>query len=415
MKKVYLSILFSFVAMAVCQAQNNTSPYSLVGIGDIESSYFDRSTGMANSGVSLSSNRFLYQINPASYSFLDDRFFHIELSSRFKGVGYSGQPINLAYNQSTDLQFKKIAAAIKIKPRWGLSVGLLPFSSSNYSFYAPKPISGTSYTTNAYYEGSGGANLIYIANSYKVSDNFSVGLQSSFLFGQLQQKETIQPGLIDSTLITTKNTYLSNLHFKLGLQYKKKINKNWNIGIGATGSVQTKIRAMYSLKVQDGNTTIYNNYAYGNYFITLPYTYTGGVSATLKDKYTFVTDYNYQSWSNLNYSGAGYSLVNSSRYSAGFEYSRKINLRNYLFERYFFQSGLYYSNSYLVMNGHQLKDMGATIGFGFNFLNGLGMQTDLQGGTRGTISYGLIKENYVQITLTFSYRDPWYTKVRRYD
>lgn len=50
------TVLSLFTASAL-QAQNNASPYSIAGIGDIESGYFDRSSGMANTGVSLSSGK----------------------------------------------------------------------------------------------------------------------------------------------------------------------------------------------------------------------------------------------------------------------------------------------------------------------------------------------------------------------
>ncbi|MFX8393340.1 hypothetical protein ABTL67_19750, partial [Acinetobacter baumannii] len=64
--------------MNYAKAQNNNSPYSIVGIGDIEQSYFDRTTGMASTGVALSSNRFVYTANPAANAALDFHYFSIE-------------------------------------------------------------------------------------------------------------------------------------------------------------------------------------------------------------------------------------------------------------------------------------------------------------------------------------------------
>lgn len=416
MKKTGLIIAILFTAViTTVKAQNNTSAYSIVGIGDIESGYFDRSTGMANTGLSAASNRFMYHANPASYAKLDDYFFHVELSSRFKWVSYSGGTISASANNSSDLQIKKIALAIKVKKRWGASFGLLPFSNSNYSFYAPKQISGTPYTTQAYYEGTGSINQLYFANSFAVTKNFSVGLHSAFLFGHMEKKETVYAGYIDSSLITTINTYYTNPYFKLGLLYHAKVNSNLALGFGATGSVQTKLRSSESLLVQDGSTTAVSNDAYNNSYFKLPYMYGGGVSAVIKDKYTISTDYNFQSWSDQNIRGVGYSLTNSSRYSTGFEYSKKLRYRDLSFERYFLQAGFYYSQSYLILNTKQINDVGGTVGGGFNFNNGLGLQATLQFGNRGTISSGLIKENYAQFTLTFSYRDRWLTNVKRYD
>lgn len=420
MKKIQIFILLVFLSVCAQKAysQNNTSPYSIIGIGDIEKSYFDRTAGMSNTGMALSSNRFLYHANPASYSNLDDHFFHVEVAARFKAVTYSGAPItSTTSNQSTDLQFKKIVTAIKIKPWWAISVGLLPFSTANYSFYSAKPIAGSTATATAYNEGSGSTNLLYVANSFKISKALSFGIQSSYLFGQLQQKETLMPNVSDSLLITTKNIFVSNIYFKFGLQYHKKINSALSLAVGATGSLQTKLRENTSLLVKSGNTTLVDNPAFNNDYYTLPLMYGSGVAAILHDKYTFAADYNYQAWSNLKYAGTGYSLINSSRYSAGFEYSNKLQLRDQSFEKYFFQAGFFYSDSYLKINGQQLNDFGGTIGAGITPLRNpkFALQGALEIGKRGTTSNGLVKENYTQFTITISYMDFWFKQKKFYD
>lgn len=420
MKKIQIFILLVFLSVCAQKAfsQNNTSPYSIIGIGDIEKSYFDRSAGMANTSNSLSSNRFLYHANPASYSSLDEHFFHVEVAARFKAVTYTGQPItSITSNQSNDLQFKKIVLAMKLRPWWSMSAGLLPFSTSNYSFYSTKPIQGSSLTATAYNEGTGSTNQLFITNSFKLAKGLSFGVQSSYLFGQMQQKETLITNITDSLLTTTKNVFLSNLYFKFGLQYHKKISSALTIAAGATGSLQTKLRANTSLVVKSGNSTLIDNQQYNNNFFNLPQMLGGGISATLKDKYTFAADYNYQAWSNLKYAGTGYTLVNSSRYSAGFEYSNKLRLRDQSFEKYFLQAGLFYSDSYLKINGQQLNDLGGTIGAGFTPLRNpkLVVQGALEIGKRGTTSYGLVKENYTQFTITFSYVDFWFKQKKFYD
>src|ERR1700755_1188305 len=93
MRAIFLFVLCLSCTIMAAHAQNNTSPYSIIGIGDIEKSAFDRTSGMGHAGIALSSNRFLFQANPASYSALDEHFFHFEVSSRYKSVGYSGTPI----------------------------------------------------------------------------------------------------------------------------------------------------------------------------------------------------------------------------------------------------------------------------------------------------------------------------------
>ena len=62
MKKIIPILMFCSAvsgSLIEAKAQNNTSPYSLIGIGDIEKSSFDRTSGMGHAGVALSSNRYI--------------------------------------------------------------------------------------------------------------------------------------------------------------------------------------------------------------------------------------------------------------------------------------------------------------------------------------------------------------------
>jgi hypothetical protein len=427
MKLNILSGLFiiSLVSGSSILAQNNASPYSIVGIGDIEKSSFDRTSGMGHAGVALSSdatNRFLYHANPASYSGLQDKFFNFEATARYKGVNYSGSPIgNASANQSSDLQFKKLVVAIKIKPKWGAAIGLLPFSTSNYSFYSTKTIIGSSTIVSTYNEGTGSTNQFFIANSYKVNKHLSVGLHTAYIFGQLDQKETLLSNVSDSTLSTDKNILLGNFFFKGGLQFQTKVNKNIQLLAGATGSLKTALKANNQLKVTDGATTLLSDNHYKDTYFNLPLSYTGGIAAKIKNKYTIAADYNFQRWTGSNTNSYNYQLVNSSRYSLGFEYSSKINFRDYQgnilsAERYFMQAGLFYTDSYLKIYGKQINEYGITFGGGFNSVkSNLGLQLGLEIGKRGTTDVGLIKEVYTQFHTTFVYRDFWRVKIKRYN
>ena len=54
-------------------SQNTSSPYSIIGIGDLEESYFNRTSGMAF-GVAYRNKLYLINNNPASCSALQERF-----------------------------------------------------------------------------------------------------------------------------------------------------------------------------------------------------------------------------------------------------------------------------------------------------------------------------------------------------
>lgn len=416
-KKFILNIVAIVCFNCILLGQNNNSPYSIIGVGSIDHSSFDRTSGMGHAGMSLSSNRFLYNANAASLSALDDKFFNFEMSASSKFINYSGTPIVAGSSASSDLQIKKISLAIKLKPKWGVGFGLMPYSNTSYSFYGSKYILGSNNTVPAYYQGSGGINQIYLSTGYQVSKNLSLGVQASYLFGQLSQTENIAGGFgIDSSLITTRTINVGSPCFKPGFQYNTKLNTNWKLYLGGTATFKTSINGVYNLSVVNGYTTLPSYNSFKGQVITLPAQYAGSIAAKLKDKYTFAVDYSFQNWNELNSKGINYKLVNSNFIGAGFELSKKQTYRDITFERHFFQAGVFYSDSYLQVNGRQISSYGITFGGGKNLLrSNLGVQLNMELGVHGTTQANLIEERYAQINLILSYRDFWFVKVKKFD
>ncbi len=417
MQKVLLLLCgLQLLITAATFAQTNTSPYSIVGIGDIEQSYSDRSAGMADAGVSLSSQRSMYHANPASYTALDDHFFSVEVGGRLQAISYIGNNVSLDNQHSVDMQMMKLALAVKVKKWWGSSIGLMPYSSSNYSFYSTKFIDGTNQQTQAHYNGTGGLYQFYFGNGFALGKNLSIGVQASFLFGSLIQNETLLSNIISDSIVTTRNMFLSKLVPKAGFQYKAKLSKNVKLAIGASASPSSDLRANYTLDVRQGSIALVTDKSISDTHFTLPLSYTGGASISYKNSFTVAADYSAQQWNKVNYTGLGYSLNSSNRMSLGFQYSNQKKVSNFTFENFFLQGGIYYGNTYLVINGQQLTDKGFTLGIGGNTKRStLGYQLYLQEGTSGASGSGVLKENYTRVGFTLFYRDFWYTKVKRYD
>ena len=417
MQKIIVTASFFFGAVNVF-AQNTTSPYSIIGIGDIQQSYFDKTSGMGNTGISLSSNRFLYHANPASYGKLDEHYFTMEVALRYKSINYAGNGVSIANNTSNDLSIEKLVVAHKIKKWWGMSLGLMPYSTSNYEFQSSKDVQGTNLSAATYYEGTGGFNQAYIGNGFAITKNLRLGLQANVLFGNFTQKETLYTdllGITSSPIETTTKIYSSKILFKGGLQYDVKLNKKWALNLGAVASQQSKLNATYNIDVAEDDAEISSTETYKANYFTLPAMYGAGLALVKDNKYTFTADYQRQMWSDLNYKGFNYKLVNSDRVSAGFEFTKRTPYMTNYIEKYYLQAGAFYSNSYLQAYGEQLKDYGLTFGAGFNSKRSqFGYLLNLEVGRRGTTINNLVRENYVQFGVTLSYRDLWLTKVKRY-
>ncbi len=413
MKKYFAiaCLLFS----AGVYSQNNNSPYSIVGIGDIENNFYNRTSGLASTGLSYRNDRYIINNNPASYTALPQQFFAIELSGMAQFISYFGTPVTLTNNSSKDFAVKRLAVGVKINKRWSSGVGLSPFSTSNYGFSSVKPIQGSPVQIPATYDGNGSVNQVYWTNAVELTKHFSVGIQSSYLFGSLNQTENLYTTDLQTSLSTNRQIYLRNFYFTYGAQYYAPLTKHLDVAIGGTYSNKTRLAAEYTVTVTDNSTQVLNTQVVKNNYFSLPNTFAGGISVIKDKKYTWTADYKYQDWSSTHYGGSGYSLESSSRISAGFEKSNKKQIYNNFFEKSYLQFGAYYGTSYLSINGQQLQEAGVTFGYGFTSLKTpLAGHIYMQIGQRGTEQNGLIKERFVNIGFTVSYRDFWLTKGRKY-
>ncbi len=416
MKLSFLIFLLTLSSVELI-AQGNNSPYSMLGIGDLEDSYYNRTSGFANTGIGYRSERSVINNNPAALSALDNQLFTVEMGLRGSIINYYGSTVDASNNQSADITFRRLVMGMKLSKHWGSSFGLTPFSTQNYEFSVPTIIQGTQGETGYdYYQVHGSINKAYWANSYEFFHHLSLGVDASYLFGSLSQKDINQSATLSTMGSTTNDLNLSNLYVSYGMQLYGKLGKKWTYTLGGTFANRSDLFAQNTQTVRGADSSIQSQKELSEYYFHLPLSYGFGFSLNKNKKYTFLADYKYQGWSNLNYSGTNYQLENSQRVSAGFEISRKKTYYNTRIEKSYFQTGVYYGNSYLAVNGQQIKDMGLTVGYGINSLKSpLAYSVVLQYGIKGTQNNNLVEQRYVNVTFVLSFREAWYTKGKKWD
>jgi hypothetical protein len=427
--KVFVGIFFLMVLPFMVKAQNNSSPYSIIGLGNIENSDFDRYTGMGNAGVALSDSRYINNGNAASLSKLSNHVFSFEMAVRSSIDDYSGgglstiDPDNPKPSPTFDIAFRKLAVATKITNKWGSSLGLQPYSTANYDYTAPKLIEGTnSEELSAEYHGSGGVNQFYWGNGYQVTKNTSVGINSSILFGSLKQTESLLGTDVLSGLNTTDNIYLSGAYFNFSLQTKKRLTSQWVSTYGITYSPQTTLHAAYDVSVTDNLSDTLKNDPTVNDRFTIPALLNVGIAFIKNNKYTFTVNAQQQNWSDIRgnafqpVGGASYKLTNSNKISIGYQKSNRVkNFYGVEYEKSFFQLGAYGGNTYLQVSNQQLTDFGVSLGYGRNARRStLGYYIALEAGRRGSDNGVVLSENYFNLNIVLSYIDHWYKGKKYY-
>src|SRR5688572_3162983 len=169
MRKIFLLTGLIVALMSSANAQNLSSPYSVYGVGEIQELQPDRSSGMANTSMSLvSTPGFLINKNPASLIGLERSLAQIDLGIVGKTVTFKGNSINGDNSSAKDVTIKRISISSKLSNHWAASVGFKPFSYVNYAFTAQKSIEGSTSTYTGNYEGHGGLHNVFFNNAFSI-------------------------------------------------------------------------------------------------------------------------------------------------------------------------------------------------------------------------------------------------------
>lgn len=408
-------LLLGLLFCTQCFLQNINSPYSVYGIGDIDTKSYGRTTGMASTGMAQFSSSYIINTNPASIIGLERSFFVISAATTGRFSTYKGDPITTDNKSNQDFWVKGLSLGVKINKFWASNVGFGQFSNVSYKFSGDRIVEGSANVYTANYEGEGGLNDYYWTNAISIGKHFSLGIKSSLIAGPITQSETIYDNSLQTTIVTKQRDYFGDLRFQYGGLYKAAIGKKWDLSIGGKYAGTTRLSSQREISVVQGETSIVEDKFIKNDRFLLPTSYTGGIALIHNKKTTFTADYTHEDWSALNIKGSGWKYVDNKRLSAGVEFSKQQQQWNLPVEKKFYQLGVFINNSYLQVKGKQINEYGFTAGTGGRLGNGLQYTLSGEFGLRGRTDAKLIKENYFQFTFSLSYRDFLFSKGRKYN
>lgn len=418
-----IAIIFLFLigsSLAIAENDQN-SPYTRYGYGHLKEPSFGNSKSMGGIGYGLRSNLQVNPMNPASYSAIDSMTFILD-------VGLSGGVSLLTERGASQTDFvgnlDYIAMQFPLYRWWGMSVGLIPFSTTGYS-YTNK---GDEVLKNQQtFTGSGGFSQLYLGTSFKMWNRLSLGFNISYLFGSISHISTSTVGGSTEGL-TSRTTKITVNDYKLdfGLQYSQPIGKKHRFTLGAVYSYQRPLNLSLSSSfyAQTADTTMVNKF--GGTF-TLPHTAGVGFTYEYNKKLTVGFDVSWQGWSQAvaRPDTAGlhlaaedlvtdykqtFSFTDRMRYAVGAEYIPNPNGRKY-YETMRFRLGANYGNNYMSIKGQQINEYGITFGLGFpikgikSMIN-VGFEYNrVESAQRNLVSQDLFK---LSINLTFN--EFWFFK-----
>lgn len=433
--------LFFLVFFVQLHAQNTTnSPYSSYGFGEkggIDHAVF---TGLGNSMITYFDSTVLNFYNPATYNTLGtgQPLFSLGINTKLS-----------LYAQSTSTELKTISIvdhfsmAFKIKEHFGLAFGLKPFARKGYSMTEKFALGADSVKYS--YIGTGGTNQVFIGLStnlikYK-SHTLSVGSNISYLFGASTNERRSQ--LTDESIggVDWKSIRMNSLYYEFGAYFRETINKKHHFTLAAVIEPSQNLKATQDEYLFYG--VVGDPEAYDTLFsqvgeegkIHLP------TATTLGFNYNFWFNSNRKnnsirnselgihfSYSTTDWTKFSSTFINSSslfastKLSFGLQYTPEREflenaVTSTFLEKIHYRLGYYQNSLPYSFEGEQLKDVGATIGFGIPILAQQSLSSINFGfsmGKRETSAANSFNEKYLGINfgivLAPSNFDRWFRK-----
>ncbi len=421
----FLAIILVLIVPTIMYGQNSSSTssvYSRYGFGNLYGTSFGKGDAMGGIGIGTRDSYQINTANPASYTAIDSLTFLMQFGMDAK---FTNSKTTDTENTRNNVNFNHLTFAFPVTHWWAASFGLLPYATKGYEVSTSQGTLGL--MSNSAFSGTGSLTRVFLGNGFKLGKHLSLGVNTWFMFGKIQDNTYIYFPNDVNAYDYLKNNSLNSHGFGVtgGFQYHLETKNKNKFTIGATFEPRVNINSTYVIQEERAlyrGSTAYSEIVdtvrhveSSNNGLQTPQTFGTGFSFSLKNKITFGADAYYQKWKDVMFLGQTVDyLTNSSRYSAGLEYVPNLySIRSY-WARAEYRFGGFYENSYLTLNGIQLKTYGITFGLGLPlsrvYRSLLNLSCEL--GHMGTTDNNLIKETYAKFTIHIMLHDRWFYKTK---
>ncbi len=418
-KKIILATTL-LIAVSSFSQKNNISPYSFFGIGQMNEAK-TVSENSVEASTALNSSYKLYFSNPASLGSLRFTTYTLGASNIFTKID---DGVNKQSSSSFALSY--LALGFPIGKKAGAAFGLQPYSKVGYNITNTDKNSDNE-TENTLYKGDGRTNRVFLSFGQKLPYNFSLGIEASYVFGNIER--TIywrnEDRLDQLATFYKTDTRVGGSAFKFGAQHHYKINEHLDLKSGASLLLENKLSyngtegLISALNSVNPNIIIPKDEIYNRDF-------EGTVTMPLKTSLSFGIG-NSNKW----FAGIQYDFQDATTFSTNFiqnnnfvKYTKATNIAfggfytpkaesitNY-WERITYNAGVHFKQTGLEINSTAINDFGISFGVSLPSKRQLSnYNIGFEYGKRGEINNsGLIKENYFNFRLSLSLNDKWFRK-----
>ena len=406
--------LSALPALPSLQGQPVTSPYTAYGIGELLEYVLPHQSGMGQAGLALLQSSHIQDLQPALLAY--GRLTHLQLSIASDSRNIQGEKETTTYN---DLKLGSFTIALPVLPnRWGLSLGLSPYSHVAYQIRLDDQGEGGSVPANHTFQGSGGLNRIHLAQGLRLGKGIYVGASAHYYFGSVEKSDFIKLNGPDDSgvgLRAVHNDHYRGFGYSLGLCYTYHLTSDQLLNIGFLAEPapflerQTVKRSEYSLNAQSEpipNGISITGRQESQY--RSPSTWGIGIGYEVLEHFMLGMDLRRRTHEGLS---TGYK--NHWQIAIGGAYIPDARSLKYL-SRLPYRLGLSWKSIPYRTNQADWQDISLSIGTSFHTKMSQKIDVGLRLGTRGTVSESSVQEHYIQAFIGATLSSKWFIK-RRYE
>lgn len=386
-------------------AQSSTmTPYSRYGYGILNDNATSMQRGMGGVGYAMNSGRQVNVMNPASYAAIDSLTFLFDMGVDMDMM-WAKEGVLKDNSLGGGLDY--ITMSFPICKRVGASIGLLPYSSTNYTFTDSIANASTAH------QGAGNINQAYLGVAVNPFRGLYLGVNVAYMFGHTIN-DIYASTITGSTALFERYISVRDWRMDIGLQYSLNINPYNCVTLGFSYSPEKNLHGdayglYYDQSLDTKPDTIGNGSLNGNY--SLPASYGGGINYRWRDKLMVEADFLYQPWKDAKYAKIenfeSNDFSNRWKVSVGAQYTPYS--RGSYAQRMQYRAGAFYNHDYIMVRGNNVREYGASIGLGlpvpgFKSVVNLAFQYR----HREASPMSLVKENYFTITLGVNFNEMWF-------
>lgn len=417
--RVCFLFLFALITSPLFSQTILNSPYSYIGMGEVDQNIPPTQLAMGGIGIATSNGIYINTQNPALLARNKYTTFEAGLNMELKTMQDTRQKQQLLGGN-----YKYVALSLPVSNRWTLAFSLSPYSSIQYETKSYRRLNVLGLDSLIYnYAGQGNISKVGISNGFRIGRSFLIGLETNILFGNVTRgvgTQNLSDGQYYKVQLEKRMDY-AGFAFKAGTAYQAKIGKDLFLNLGATMDLTSSTKgtdisrfAIYDISGLNiinadtvGKSTPFTQY--------LPVSTKFGVSIEKAANWTIGLDYSSTNWSKIdNFLGNLNTLPNTYKIALGGEFIPDFeSVSNYL-KRVSYRMGFNYATTpYSILdNGKFATETNITFGLGLPLRNLSYLNLSYQLGKRGSVANNGLEEQFHRITLGLTLSDLWFIKQR---